>query len=407
MRRLLIPVLFPTLILAACSTTQPAADITPTADLSPSPTPPPSCVAVNVKPTPGPQQPSLFPPVSADDWTQGRAGAAVTMLVYSDFQCPSCADLAKILGQLESDHPDDLRLIFRYFPVTSDHDKAALSAQAAEAAGLQGKFWQMHDLLFTHQAEWLTLTPSEFESWVSFQAASLDLDGARFQSDWKSESVAARIQKAWDFAISIPLPPPPVLLINGQVYTIPVNYDNLDSIVRMIILGERQFTSCPPVTIDPLKQYVATLKTEKGDIRIMLFPDKAPFTVNNYVFLARNGWFDRITFHRVIPGFIAQTGDPSGTGSGNPGYFIRNEIDATLKYDQPGLVGMANSGADTNGSQFFITLAPTPHLDGKYTIFGRVISGMDVVQQLTPRDPQPGTSLPPGDILLTVTIEEK
>jgi cyclophilin family peptidyl-prolyl cis-trans isomerase len=124
-------------------------------------------------------------------------------------------------------------------------------------------------------------------------------------------------------------------------------------------------------------------------------------------FLARSGWFDRVTFHRVIPGFVAQTGDPSGTGSGNPGYFIRNEIDASLKYDQPGLVGMANSGADTNGSQFFITLAPTPHLDGKYTIFGRVISGMDVLQLLTPRDPQPGTSLPPGDILFTVTIEEK
>jgi len=407
MRRLLIPVLLPAIILAACSSAQPAASNTPTADLFPSPTPPPSCVAVNVKPTPGPQQPSLFPPVSADDWTQGPAGAVVTMLVYSDFQCPSCADLAKILGQLENEHPDDLRLVFRYFPVTSDHDKAALSAQAAEAAGLQGKFWQMHDLLFTRQVEWLSLTPSEFESWVSPQAASLGLDGTRFQSDWKSESIVTRIQKAWEFAISIPLPPPPVLLINGQVYTIPVIYDNLDSIIRMIALGERQFTSCPPMTIDPLKQYIATLKTEKGDIRIQLFPDKAPFTVNNFVFLARSGWFDQVTFHRVIPGFVAQTGDPSGTGSGNPGYFIRNEIDASLKYDQPGLVGMANSGADTNGSQFFITFAPTPHLDGKYTIFGRVISGMDVLQQITPRDPQPGTTLPPGDILLTVTIEEK
>jgi cyclophilin family peptidyl-prolyl cis-trans isomerase len=129
--------------------------------------------------------------------------------------------------------------------------------------------------------------------------------------------------------------------------------------------------------------------------------------VNSFVFLARQGWFDGITFHRVLPGFVAQTGDPSGTSQGNPGYMFNNEIDPTLKFDQAGIVGMANSGPDTNGSQFFITYAPAPNLNGGYTIFGKVLSGMDVLEQLTPRDPQPGLSLPPGNKLIKVTIEEK
>ena len=110
------------------------------------------------------------------------------------------------------------------------------------------------------------------------------------------------------------------------------------------------------------KQYIATIHTEKGDIVIQLFPDKAPLAVNSFVFLARQGWFDGVTFHRVIPGFAAQAGDPSGTGKGNPGYFFNNEI-SDLKFDKPGMVGMANSGPDTNGSQFFITFAPAAHLE--------------------------------------------
>ena len=139
---------------------------------------------------------------------------------------------------------------------------------------------------------------------------------------------------------------------------------------------------------------------------IQLFPDKAPLAVNSFVFLARQGWFEGVTFHRVIPGFVAQAGDPSGTGKGNPGYFFNNEI-TELKFDKPGMVSMANSGPDTNGSQFFITFAPAPHLDGGYTIFGQVISGLDVAENLTPRDPSQGTTLTPGDKILSVDIEEK
>jgi cyclophilin family peptidyl-prolyl cis-trans isomerase len=148
------------------------------------------------------------------------------------------------------------------------------------------------------------------------------------------------------------------------------------------------------------------LKTERGDIVIRLFADRAPMTVNSFLFLARDGWYDDITFHRVIPDLFAQTGDPSGTGKGNPGYYVITEIDPSLTFDRPGLVAMVNSGPDTSGSQFFITYAPTPQYNRQFTIFGEVISGMDILQELTPRDAQPGSDTPPGDRLLSIDIEE-
>ena len=161
------------------------------------------------------------------------------------------------------------------------------------------------------------------------------------------------------------------------------------------------------MSIDKTKSYFATIKTEKGDIRVQLYADKAPNTVNSFVFLARQGFYDNTTFHRVISGFMAQGGDPTGTGTGGPGYSFVNEITSTLTFDGPGMVAMANAGKDTNGSQFFITYANEERLDGQYTIFGEVTQGMDVAKKLTPRDPQQGGDLPAGDKILSVTIQEK
>jgi cyclophilin family peptidyl-prolyl cis-trans isomerase len=167
-----------------------------------------------------------------------------------------------------------------------------------------------------------------------------------------------------------------------------------------------QWPAAPAMQIDVSKSYTATLHTVKGDIVIELLPQAAPVTVNNFVFLARRGYYDGVTFHRVLPGFMAQGGDPTGTGTGGPGYFIPNE-DSDLTFDGPGVVAMANSGRDRNGSQFFITYAAQPSLDGGYTIFGRVTSGMDVAQSITPRDPSKTPNAPPGDKINSVTIEEK
>jgi cyclophilin family peptidyl-prolyl cis-trans isomerase len=265
----------------------------------------------------------------------------------------------------------------------------------------------MHDLLFERQSEWVQLPVESFESWATARAKELELDKARFTADFNSTAAIEKVQKAAQEGTNIGIPKLPFFLVNGQIYTGPNDYESFNQIINLIKLGERQFEECPPFTVDPKKQYIATLHTEKGDIVLQLFPDRAPFAVNSFVFLARQGWFDDITFHRVLPGFVAQTGDPSGTGQGNPGYMFDNETDPSLQFDEAGLVGMANSGPDTNGSQFFITYGPAMRLNGSYTLFGKVLNGMDVLEALTPRDPQPGLSLPPGDKLISVTIEEK
>jgi cyclophilin family peptidyl-prolyl cis-trans isomerase len=156
----------------------------------------------------------------------------------------------------------------------------------------------------------------------------------------------------------------------------------------MIDPQPKQWPAPPTLTVDPASRYQAVIRTDKGDITIDLFADKAPNTVNNFVFLAEQGFYDNTIFHRVIPDFMAQGGDPTGTGRGGPGYRFKDEIDPTLKHDRAGILSMANAGPDTNGSQFFITYAATPWLDGKHAVFGRVVDGMSVVTSIPARNPE-------------------
>jgi cyclophilin family peptidyl-prolyl cis-trans isomerase len=167
----------------------------------------------------------------------------------------------------------------------------------------------------------------------------------------------------------------------------------------------KQWNSAPQMTIDPAKQYTATLNTEKGDIVIELFAEKTPRTVNNFVFLAREGFYDGTIFHRVIADFMAQGGDPTARGTGGPGYRFADEFHPSLRHSKPGILSMANAGPGTNGSQFFITHVPTPWLDNKHSVFGQVIGGMDVLFSIPPRDPMRPEN--PGVKILTVSIEEK
>jgi peptidylprolyl isomerase len=168
----------------------------------------------------------------------------------------------------------------------------------------------------------------------------------------------------------------------------------------------KQWASAPPMTIDATKQYFATVKMAKGgEFVIQLYPDKAPIAVNSFVFLANQHYFDGVTFHRVLEGFMAQGGDPTGSGTGGPGYQFQNE-DSDLTFDKAGVVAMANAGRDTNGSQFFITFAPQSRLNGGYTIFGQVVSGMDVVNSIKLRDPDQNPTYT-GDAIQSVTIQEK
>lgn len=145
--------------------------------------------------------------------------------------------------------------------------------------------------------------------------------------------------------------------------------------------------------IDVKKQYTATVETNRGIIVLKLFAAQAPRTVNNFVCLAEDGYYDGVTFHRVIRDFMIQGGDPTGTGRGGPGYTFKDEFDPQLKHDRAGILSMANAGPNTNGSQFFITHVPTPWLDGKHSVFGQVIQGQGVVE-----------AIQQGDVLLSVRI---
>ncbi|MCJ7435234.1 MAG: peptidylprolyl isomerase [Anaerolineales bacterium] len=363
------------------------------------------CSSIQAEPTPVSN--FLFPSPTETDYSIGPSDASVTITEYCDFQSPICISMAAVVSNVYAKHPNEIRLVFRPVPLTGQLNKSELAIQAALAADEQKNFWNMYDVLFQKNAEWTSLSPNDFKTWVAKEASGLGLDGDKFRATMNSVETATRIKSMYEAARQSQLQAVPLILINGSPQpSFALDYPTMESTIALITLGKRQYTQCPPFTIDSKKQYIATLETEKGNIVINLFANKAPLAVNSFVFLAREGWFNGVTFHRVLPGFAAQAGDPSGTGRGGPGYFFKNEIDPSLKFDRPGVVGMANSGSDTNGSQFFITYAPAAHLDGVYTVFGQVLSGMDVLEKLTPRDPQKG-NLPAGDKLLHVTIEEK
>ncbi len=165
-----------------------------------------------------------------------------------------------------------------------------------------------------------------------------------------------------------------------------------------------QWKTAPQMSIDPKKSYAAVIETDLGKITVQLHADKAPCTVNNFVFLARQGFYDSVTFHRVISKFMAQAGDPTGTGTGGPGYRFADEFHPDLRHDAPGILSMANAGPNTNGSQFFLTHVPTPWLDGKHTVFGKVTQGMDVLLAIPPRDP--ARAQKPGVLIKSIEIIE-
>ena len=400
--------LFATLFLVvSCAPVSSTPTAIRTAIPSPGPTATPSAMPCNIVYVPG-TPPALSAQFEGRAHISGPADAPVTIVVFSHYQCPECAFQAVVLKQLRLAHPNDVRFVYLHAP-QAGKDKDALAIQAAEAADLQGKFWEMHDLLFEKLSEWTDLPPAEFAAWAGEQATGLGMDAARFEADFEGDTVSGRLQQALQSSAAIQSYSLPLLFVNSNTpYTGLADFPSLDTVVRLYALTSRQFSACPAWSIDPLKQYIATLQTSKGNIVIQLFPDKAPLAVNNFVFLARNGWYDGNTWQRVIHGLIAQTGDPSGTGMGNPGYYFETEVTPGLNFDHGGMVAMANAGMNTNGSMFFITYAPVPQFNGGYTIFGEVLSGMDVLEQLTQRDPSvPGVVLPAGDELIRVTIEEQ
>jgi cyclophilin family peptidyl-prolyl cis-trans isomerase/protein-disulfide isomerase len=412
-------VLAMSLVLAACQTNTP----TPAAVVEPTTVPAtsePVKVSQSGEPTTCTLLTSLLPEVPADqipplrlanenDWMLGSLGADISLIEYTDFQCPYCALAAPELERFQADFSDRVNLVIRHFPLISIHNKAMAAAQAAEAAGAQGKFFEMHDLLYNEQAVWSAedYTVEKFDSYAQDAAEKLGLDMEKFNADYKDPAITTKIENSYKEAtetLNLTGTPTVFMVLNGVPYQAPRDYDTLVGILRLVDLDKQRYTSCPPMVVDPEKQYTATISTTKGTIVAELYPDKAPLTVNSFVFLAREGYFDNVAFHRVIPDFVAQTGDPSGSGFGGPGYQFANEI-SDLTFDGEGFLGMANAGEGTNGSQWFITYAAQPSLDGKYTVFGKVTQGMDIVKELTPRDAQQGILADP-DLILNISISE-
>ncbi len=269
----------------------------------------------------------------------------------------------------------------------------------------------MHTLIYSKQGEWspTSVTVADMPRVLEGYAKQIGLDTARFSKELAEGTYRQKVQDAATTAMEVGLPGTPTFFING-IYIPSEQFGVIGSLVewfKWLDSEPMQFTA-PDKVIDPAKKYTATIKLAKGDIVIELYANQTPNTVNSFVFLARKGYYDGVTFHRVLDGFVAQAGDPSGTGMGSPGYRCNDEIISdTLKFDGPGVIAMANSGSNTNGSQFFITFKALPDLDGRFSIFGRVISGLDVAQAITLRDPQTNPDAPPGDVIQSIVIEEK
>jgi len=343
------------------------------------------------------------PPVTDEDWIYGNPDAPITVVEYEDFQCPACPSFSLGIKELIKEYPETIRVVFRHLPLPSIHDKAYISSMAAEAAGEQGKFWEMHDVLYINQAAWTNLPEKEFVDWVISQADSLGLDIERFEEDLYDEEVRAELESTNLRQLAGGLNYTPFVVVNDRVWR--NNQPNLYSLIG--IYAYDGYEECPLWVINQDSSYIARMDTSAGEIEIELFVDEAPMAVNSFVFLAQEGWFDDVYFHRVVEDFVAQAGDPSGLGVVGPGYTFASETSNDLSFDSAGIVGMANAGVDTNGSQFFITLAPATDLDGGFTIFGEVTpDSLDVLDQIALRDPQIAVDFEDATVINGIEIIE-
>jgi cyclophilin family peptidyl-prolyl cis-trans isomerase len=289
----------------------------------------------------------------------------------------------------------------------SIHDKASLAGQAAEAAGAQGAFWEMHDYLFEHYDEWYQLSPESFVSWLGTAVVDIDIDVDKFLSDVEGGVYESVMNDAFNAALSQGLSGTPSLFLNEFRFQLAPELPILEASIRLLLIDDLKYTGYPDTILEPDIDYLAHIQLNVGEVVIQLYPDSAPQAVNSFLFLANEGWFENNLIHRVIPELLIETGDPSGTGFGDPGYFYDVETDPTLTFATPGMVAITSSGPGTNGSRFFITLTELSELNESHTIFGRVVEGMDLLMTLSERDPLDDILLPAEAKIDRITIEER
>ncbi len=353
------------------------------------------------------QELSPIPPITENDHIKGGDGASVTLLVYSDFQCPYCADFYHAWKQIEGRHPGEVRLVFRHFPLLSIHDKADLAGAASEIASRGGQFWEMHDALFERQDEWKSLSREAFVSWVSQLAGDMGINPLDFQQELLSGTYQEDLYAAYNAGINAGIPGTPFLFFNQDWYRLNPTALNLEASIRLELLKEKQLDEPPLFEFESDSLYFAHLQLDKGELVIQLYPAIAPATVASFIYLAESGYYDGTGFHSVQAGRVVETGDPSGTGLGGPGYLLLDELSDTLSFDVSGMVAMSSSGPNTNGSRYFINLIPLPHLNGARTIFGRVIEGIEILAALQERDPFLDLFEPSELVIHSIRIETR
>jgi cyclophilin family peptidyl-prolyl cis-trans isomerase len=307
--------------------------------------------------------------------------------------------VATLRTRLEDAYGDKVRMVYRHLPLVGLHDKAVITAEAAEAAGAQGKFFEMHDLLYERQGDWAGLSAADeviIPKMVEY-AEELGLDTGRFQQELSDHIYQSKIVADYEAYGEYGRLATPTYAVNNVF----VSANEIEAVINLIFLQDHMYDTLPPQVIDTDKDYTATIHTARGNIVIELYTKRAPVNINNFAFLAQEGWYDGTTFYMVFPGTATQAGDPTDTGAGYPGYICSGEIIPEYTFNQAGLVGLAPSG------QFIITYDALSQLDGEITIIGKVIQGMDVAESLTPRDPSQGLVLPAGDVIETITIQEK
>ncbi len=360
---------------------------------------------------PGPAGSRWFPALGAED-------APVTVMEFSEIFCGHCrAFNTESLEGILQDYVATGKVRYVGHLMAFNRAESQKYLAAAMCAAEQGHYFAYEHAVFTG------IGAGTFD--LEASAQEIDLNMKQFSACKEEGRYVDAALEASTAAFERGITATPTFFVNGQS-VVGNNPGKIRSLIEEALSGgaptefteqgaipmpknpadrNNMYAAPPAMVIDPAKQYVATIETEKGDIVVELYADKVPNTVNNFVFLAREGFYDNTTFHRVIADFMAQAGDPTGTGRGGPGYRFADEFDATLRHDGPGVLSMANAGANTNGSQFFITFVETSWLDGRHAVFGKVIKGLDVLLSISIRDPQTATK--PGDLIKTIRIEEK
>ena len=370
-------------------------------------------------PPPAPKEATCTPYVlnaAADDHIIGKVDAPVTLIEYGDLQCPACAAFHTAFTPTLAAVSDTVKLVFRHFPLVSVHNKAGIAALGAEAASVQGKFWEMHDLLYEKQKDWEAKPVTEMTATLKTYAGQLGLDAAKLEQDMSSPAVIARVKRDVDAGTALKLTGTPSLFLDGraapaeafaqQGVAEQIKQYAAGRVAQMAGLNGKPFTFAKPEAVTAKgAKYVLTVKTSKGDIVAELDSALAPVNVNSTVFLAQQNYF---------VGAPVLVNDPqlgavlvgSSTPSGNPGYECDVEKPAAGAMAKSGVVALFTNG-EKSAPQFVLTYSPTQELDGRFTVIGNITSGLDVLKTLTATLVTSGTVTSKGDTITGVTVAEK